>query len=77
MDYPQVRLHIGNTIWLDDLEIGTKLIAHGDLISSSLKKYLISGNCAVSNKDHMSQLFKLCKNSGLIEVDGDNGNACI
>jgi len=54
-----VRLHLGNTIWLDDLEIGTKLIGYGDLIDSSLKKHLISGNHAVLNKNHMSQLLTL------------------
>jgi len=73
MDCSQVRLHLGNTIWLDDFEIGTKLIGHSDLIGFSLQKHLISGNHAVLNKDHMSQLFEICKNSGLTEINECNG----
>jgi len=56
MNYSQVRLHLGNTIWLDDLKIGTKLIGHPDVIGSSLKKELLSGKFAVVNNDHLSNL---------------------
>jgi len=66
----QVRLHLGNTIWLDDLKIGTKIIGHSDVIGSSLKKELLFGKFAVVNNDHLSSLFKLCRNSGLTEING-------
>lgn len=76
MNYLQVRLQLGNTIWLDDLKIGTKLIGHSDLIGSSLKKELLLGNFAVWNNNHLSSLFKLCKNSGLTKInDYDIGAA--
>lgn len=70
MNYSQVRLHLGNTIWLDDLKIGTKLIGYPDLIGSSLKKQLLFEKFAVLNNDHLSNLFKLCKNSGLTKING-------
>jgi len=67
--YSQVRFHLGNTIWLDDLEIGTKLIGHADVIGTSLKKELINGNSAVPNDNHISDLLKLYKNSGLTDIN--------
>ncbi|KAL6261063.1 hypothetical protein P5V15_008590 [Pogonomyrmex californicus] len=73
--FGRVRLHLRDTIWLDDLEIGTKLIGHPDLIGSSLKKKLLAGDFAVMNDNHISNLFKLCKNSGLTEVNGHNINS--
>jgi len=75
MNYLQVRLHLGNTIWLDDLKIGTKLIGHPDLIGSSLKKELCHGNFSIVNNNHLSNLFKLCRNSGMTEINGHNLNA--
>lgn len=66
----EVRLHLGNTIWLEDLKIGTKLIGHPDLIGSPLKKNLLDGNFAVENNDHLSNLFELCRNSKLTEING-------
>ncbi|XP_018050182.1 PREDICTED: putative ATP-dependent RNA helicase TDRD12 isoform X2 [Atta colombica] len=71
----EVRLHLGNTIWLDDLKIGTKLIGHPDLIGSSLKKELCHGNFSIVNNNHLSNLFKLCRNSGMTEINGHNLNA--
>ncbi|KYM94896.1 Pre-mRNA-processing ATP-dependent RNA helicase PRP5, partial [Cyphomyrmex costatus] len=68
----EVRLHIGNTIWLDDLRIGTKLIGHPDLIGSSLKKKLCHENFAVVNNNHLSSLLELYRNSGMIEINGHN-----
>ncbi|XP_067204330.1 putative ATP-dependent RNA helicase TDRD12 [Linepithema humile] len=64
----KVRLHLGNTIWLDDFEIGTKLINHADVKGASLRKELINGNFAVLNDTHIPNLLKLYKNSELIEV---------
>lgn len=66
----QVCLHLGNAIWLDDIKVGTKLINHPDVIGSSLRKELLSGNFAVANNNQLLNLFKLCKNSGLKEVNG-------
>lgn len=66
----KVHLHLGNTIWLDDLKVGTKLINHSDLIGSSLRKQLITENHAVPNDDHVSHLLNLCKKSGLSKING-------
>ncbi|KAG5341799.1 VASA1 helicase, partial [Acromyrmex charruanus] len=71
----EVHLHLGNTIWLDDLKIGTKLIGHPDLIGSSLKRGLCHGNYSIVNNNHLSNLFKLCRNSGMTEINGHNLNA--
>ncbi|KYQ56077.1 ATP-dependent RNA helicase DBP3 [Trachymyrmex zeteki] len=71
----EVRLHLGNTIWLDDLKIGTKLIGHPDLIGSSLKKELCHGSFSIVNNNHLSNLFKFCRNSGMTEINGHNLNA--
>ncbi|KAG5309689.1 VASA1 helicase, partial [Acromyrmex insinuator] len=71
----EVHLHLGNTIWLDDLKIGTKLIGHHDLIGSSLKKELCHGNYSIVNNNHLSNLFKLCRNSGMTEINGHNLHA--
>ncbi|XP_025987860.2 putative ATP-dependent RNA helicase TDRD12 isoform X1 [Solenopsis invicta] len=69
--FGKVCLHLGNTIWIDDLRIGTKLIGHPDLKGSSLKQYSINdGQFAVINLNHLSKLFQLCKDSGLTEVNG-------
>ncbi|XP_071638869.1 putative ATP-dependent RNA helicase TDRD12 isoform X1 [Temnothorax longispinosus] len=71
----KICLHLGNTIWLDDLKIGTKLIGHPDLIGSSLKKELLLGNFAVWNNNHLSSLLKLCRNCGLTEINGHDISA--
>ncbi|XP_024888725.1 putative ATP-dependent RNA helicase TDRD12 [Temnothorax curvispinosus] len=71
----KICLYLGNTIWLDDLKIGTKLIGHPDLIGSSLKKELFSGNFAVWNNNHLSSLLKLCRNCGLTEINGHDISA--
>ncbi|XP_050453768.1 putative ATP-dependent RNA helicase TDRD12 isoform X2 [Cataglyphis hispanica] len=70
----KVCLHLGNTIWLDDLQIGTKLLNYSDMIGSSLKKELLDKNFAILNDNHIPDLFKLCKNSGLIETNGHDIN---
>ncbi|XP_036148716.1 putative ATP-dependent RNA helicase TDRD12 isoform X2 [Monomorium pharaonis] len=61
----KIRFHLGNTIWLDDLKIGTKLIGYPDLIGSSLRKELLLGNFAIESTKHLSRLFQLCRDSGL------------
>ncbi|KAL0118063.1 hypothetical protein PUN28_009027 [Cardiocondyla obscurior] len=61
----KVCLHLGNTIWLDDLIIGTKLNGHSTVKVSSLKKELLSGKYAVSDSNHLLNLFELCRNGGL------------
>ncbi|XP_032684935.1 putative ATP-dependent RNA helicase TDRD12 isoform X2 [Odontomachus brunneus] len=66
----KVRLHLGNTIWLDDIVTGVKIINYNDLIGFSLKDQLKNENHAMLNDDHISYLLKLCKNSGISEVNG-------
>ncbi|EFN60811.1 Tudor domain-containing protein 12 [Camponotus floridanus] len=70
----KVCLHLGNTIWLDDLRIGTKLLGYSDMIGSSLKKELLAKNFAILNDNHMPDLFKLCKNSDMIDINGHDIN---
>ncbi|KAI4497388.1 hypothetical protein M0802_007399 [Mischocyttarus mexicanus] len=62
----KVSLHLGNTIWTDTLEIGTKVIGRSDIVGLSLKTELINKPHVVVNKDHMQKIYTLCKNSGLI-----------
>lgn len=45
------------------------------MIGSSLKKELLAKNFAILNDNHMPDLFKLCKNSGLIDINGHDINA--
>ncbi|XP_019700247.1 putative ATP-dependent RNA helicase TDRD12 isoform X2 [Harpegnathos saltator] len=66
----KVRLHLGNTIWLDDIVTGTKILNHKDLIGFSLKDSLEKENHAILNDNHMLHLLKLCKKSGLSKING-------
>ncbi|XP_029178829.1 putative ATP-dependent RNA helicase TDRD12 isoform X2 [Nylanderia fulva] len=70
----KVCLHLGNTIWLDDIQIRTKLLNHPDMIGYSLKKELVK-NFAILNDNHIPDLLKLCKISGLREINGHYINA--
>ena len=67
-----VNLHLGNTIWVDTLEIGTKLIGYDDLIASSLKAELLKKDHAVEYNKHLSQMYQLCKDAGFPEINGCN-----
>ncbi|KMQ93903.1 atp-dependent rna helicase tdrd12 isoform x1 [Lasius niger] len=69
----KVCLHLGNTMWLDDLQIRTKLLEYPDMIGHSLKNTLIKDHFAILNDNHIPDLFALCKNSGL--TNGHDINA--
>ncbi|XP_014604220.1 PREDICTED: putative ATP-dependent RNA helicase TDRD12 isoform X2 [Polistes canadensis] len=62
----KVSLHLGNTIWTDTLNIGNKMIGRPDIVGLNLKTELINKSHAVVNKDHMQNIYTLCKNGGLI-----------
>ena len=72
-----VNLHLGNTIWVDTLEIGTKLIGYDDLIASSLKAELLKKDHAIENNKHLSQMYQLCKDAGFPEINGCNLNVLL
>lgn len=63
INYLQVCLTLGNTVWLEDVQIGVKVIGHADMMFS-LKKKLIDENCTVRNEEHVPNLIKLCEIAG-------------
>ncbi|CAL7949014.1 unnamed protein product [Xylocopa violacea] len=69
-----VHLHLRNTIWVDTLEIGTKLIGYKDLIGSSLRTELLTKNHGIENDKHLSQLYQFCRSAGFFEINGCNLN---
>lgn len=70
----KVCLHLENTIWLDDIQIKTKLLEYPDMTGYSLKNELVQ-NFAILNNNHIPDLLKLCKISGLKEINGHDVNA--
>lgn len=66
----QVRLHLGDTLWVDPLEIRTKIIGYPDLVSASLKSHMIRLEHGVANKYHLSRLYELCKIDKIKNADG-------
>ena len=67
-----VNLHLGNTIWVNTLEIGTKLIGYKDIIGSSLKTELLNKDHAVENNKHLHEMYQLCKSAGFLDINGYN-----
>ncbi|XP_015431040.1 PREDICTED: putative ATP-dependent RNA helicase TDRD12 [Dufourea novaeangliae] len=67
-----VNLHLKNTIWVNTLEVGTKLIGYKDIVGSSLKTELLRSDHAVENLKHLKEMYQLCKDAGLSEINGCN-----
>lgn len=65
-----VNLHLGNTIWVDSLNVGTKLIGYKDLIGSSIKTELLLKDHAVKNDKHLNQMYQLCRDAGFLQING-------
>ncbi|XP_066594136.1 putative ATP-dependent RNA helicase TDRD12 [Prorops nasuta] len=65
-----VSLHLGNTIWLRNLECKTKIIGYSDLARSELKAYLTKEGHAIKDEDHIRKLYKLCENARLTKING-------
>ncbi|KAF7395116.1 hypothetical protein HZH66_008290 [Vespula vulgaris] len=63
----EVSLHLSNIIWANTLEIGTKMIGRSDIVGLNLKTELINKHHAAVNKDHMQNIYTLCKKGGLIK----------
>ncbi|XP_054009470.1 putative ATP-dependent RNA helicase TDRD12 [Hylaeus anthracinus] len=72
-----VNLHLKNTIWVNTLEVGTKLIGYKDIIGSSLKTELLKQDHAIENVKHLSQMYQLCKEAGCKEINGCNLNLLV
>lgn len=60
-----VNLHLKNTVWVNTLEVGTKLIGYKDFIGSSLKAELLKKDHAIENDEHLSRLYQLCKEADI------------
>ncbi|XP_017878258.1 putative ATP-dependent RNA helicase TDRD12 [Ceratina calcarata] len=67
-----VKLHLGHTMWMETLKVGTKVIGYKDLIGSSLRAELLRQNHAVENTKHINQLYKMCRDGGYSEINGRN-----
>ncbi|XP_012284583.1 putative ATP-dependent RNA helicase TDRD12 isoform X2 [Orussus abietinus] len=65
----KVCLHLGNTLWMESLEIRSSLIGCNDFFNSSLKTELINTKHGVKNGDHMKYLLELCKADGLTWIN--------
>ncbi|XP_017788533.1 PREDICTED: putative ATP-dependent RNA helicase TDRD12 [Habropoda laboriosa] len=67
-----VNLHLGNTIWVNTLEVGTKLLEYKDLIGLSLKTELIKKEHAIKDDKHLNQMYQLCRDAGFSKINGYN-----
>ncbi|KAK0082722.1 hypothetical protein PV325_009935 [Microctonus aethiopoides] len=65
----KVCLHLGNTIWVNPLEVRTKIVGYPELVSGSLASHLIKQKFGIMNREHMILLRKLCSNAGMIDSD--------
>lgn len=66
----QVNLHLGNTIWVNTLNVGTKLIGYKDLIGSCLRTELLEKDHAVENDKHLNRMYQLCRDAGFLNING-------
>ncbi|XP_076298915.1 putative ATP-dependent RNA helicase TDRD12 isoform X2 [Lasioglossum baleicum] len=62
-------LHLKNTMWVDTLEVGTKLIGYKDVIGASLKTELLRNDHAIENCEHLPYIYKLYEEAGLLEIN--------
>ncbi|CAK9822064.1 Putative ATP-dependent RNA helicase TDRD12 [Anthophora retusa] len=67
-----VNLHLGNTIWVNTLEIGTRLLEYKDLIGLSLRTELLKKDHAIEDDKHLSKMYQLCKDAGFSKINGYN-----
>ncbi|XP_076234936.1 putative ATP-dependent RNA helicase TDRD12 [Calliopsis andreniformis] len=72
-----VKLHLKDTIWVDTLEIGTKLIGYKDLVGFSLKGELLKQDYAIENDKHLNRMYELCNVAGFSEINGHDLNVLI
>ncbi|XP_011309292.1 putative ATP-dependent RNA helicase TDRD12 [Fopius arisanus] len=55
----RVQLVLGNTVWIDTLDIKMKITGRRDQLVSTLKSHLIKLNHGISDDDHIQRLLKL------------------
>ncbi|CAK9807417.1 Putative ATP-dependent RNA helicase TDRD12 [Anthophora plagiata] len=67
-----VNLHLGNTIWVNTLEIGTRLLEYKDLIGLSLRTELLKKDHAIEDDKHLSRMYQLCRDGGFSKINGYN-----
>ncbi|XP_043604134.1 putative ATP-dependent RNA helicase TDRD12 isoform X3 [Bombus pyrosoma] len=65
-----VNLHLGNTIWVNTLNVGTKLIGYKDLIGSCLRTELLEKDHAVEDDKHLNRMYQLCRDAGFLNING-------
>lgn len=62
----QIRLCIGNTVWLDPLIKQEKLDGANTTVNTlRVDKYLLNNDLAEKNHQHLEKLIKVCKNGGI------------
>lgn len=59
----QVCLHLGNTLWVDPLEIRTKITGRNPIVSDSLTRFLVKREHGIKNIEHMVLMRQLCVNA--------------
>lgn len=64
-----MKLHLGYTIWVETLKVGTKVTGYKDLIGCSLKTELLRTNHAIEDSTPMDQLLKMYTNAGYSEIN--------
>lgn len=64
-----VKLHLGYTMWVETLKVGTKVTGYKDLIGCSLKTELLRTNHAIEDSTPMDQLLKMYTNAGYSEIN--------
>ncbi|KAK1137221.1 hypothetical protein K0M31_001743 [Melipona bicolor] len=64
-----VNLHLGNTMWVNTLNVGTKLIGYKDLIGSNLRTELLLKDHVIENDEHLNQMYQLCRDAGFLKVN--------
>ncbi|XP_043256530.1 uncharacterized protein LOC122399710 [Colletes gigas] len=72
-----VSLHLKNILWVNTLEVGTKLIGYKDIVGSSLKTDLLEKDHAIENDKHLKQLYQLCKEDGFLKINGCDLNVLL
>ena len=56
-------------MWVNTLNVGTKLIGYNDLIGSNLRTELLLKDHVIENNEHLNQMYQLCRDAGFLKVN--------
>ena len=56
-------------MWVNTLNVGTKLIGYKDLIGSNLRTELLLKDYVIENDEHLNQMYQLCRDAGFLKVN--------